>query len=140
MLARGVACLAVAWWAQLSPRSYLDAVAGALFRSPLSIDFGQAAAAASMRLGPAQRLPFPSVVVSDISVQVEQVLALADGWGSEFVDLDAPRSGESSNRHAPASGAHERLIEYLGVFDLNTPADTGRVLGGEPTITLLRPD
>ena len=34
VVAQGLACLAVAWWAQLSPKSYLQRVAGALFVSP----------------------------------------------------------------------------------------------------------
>ncbi|MFX6330829.1 alpha/beta hydrolase, partial [Acinetobacter baumannii] len=38
ILARGVACLAIAWWAQLSPRSYLRSVRGAVFDSPLAVD------------------------------------------------------------------------------------------------------
>jgi len=39
IVAEGVACLAVAWWAQLSPRSYLQNIGGALFMSPLNVRF-----------------------------------------------------------------------------------------------------
>jgi predicted alpha/beta hydrolase family esterase len=123
ILAQGVACLAVAWWAQLSPRSYLDAVRGALFRSPLNIGFGQAAIAASARTGPLHRLPFPSVVASDVTPYVEQLLALADGWGSRFVDLSAPLSGHPSNRHAVGTDAEDRLLGYLSLLDQGAARD-----------------
>lgn len=71
ILARGVACLAIAWWAQLSPRSYLRSVRGAVFDSPLAADMSQVAVAAAIRSGPAYRLPFPSIVVNDGSFRIE---------------------------------------------------------------------
>ena len=48
--ARGVACLAVAWWAKLSPKIYTRGIEGAIFEAPLHVGFGQAhiAAAASV--------------------------------------------------------------------------------------------
>ncbi|PTS72444.1 hypothetical protein DBR17_19710 [Sphingomonas sp. HMWF008] len=112
LLARGVACLAVTWWAQLSPRSYLRAVSGALFDSPLSIGFEQAAIAATVRTGPTYRLPFPSVVLNDALFQVEEVLALADKWGSRFIGADETPTDQPSNRRAPFSETEEMLLAY----------------------------
>lgn len=112
LLARGVACLAVTWWAQLSPRSYLRAVSGALFDSPLSIGFEQAAIAATVRTGPTYRLPFPSVVLNDALFQVEEVLALADKWGSRFIGADETPADQPSNRRAPFTAAEAKLLEY----------------------------
>jgi predicted alpha/beta hydrolase family esterase len=126
ILAQGVACLAVAWWAQLSPRSYLHAVRGALFRSPLTIGFGQAGVAASARTGPLHRLPFPSVVASDVTPYVEQLLALADSWGSRFVDTGAPLSGHPSNRYAPVTDVEDMLLGYLSLLDHGAAPDEGR--------------
>lgn len=90
VVAQGLACLAVAWWAQLSPRSYLQRVAGALLVSPLSFSPSEATVARSLRPSPGTKLPFPSIVTSTMSPIIEQVLDLADIWGSQFVDADAP--------------------------------------------------
>jgi len=117
LLAQGVACLAVAWWAQLSPRSYLEHVCGAVFLSPLSIGFGQAAIAAKARMSPATKLPFPSVVASDPSPMIEQVLALADNWGSRFVDTATVRGAHPSNRRGGGTEAEDRLLHLLDLFD-----------------------
>lgn len=117
LLAQGVACLAVAWWAQLSPRSYLEHVTGAVFLSPLSIGFGQAAIAAKARVSPATKLPFPSVVASDPSPMIEQVLALADNWGSRFVDTSDVHGAHPSNRRGGGSAEEDRLLQLLGLFD-----------------------
>lgn len=124
ILAQGVACLAVAWWAQLSPPSYLRGVRGAVFRAPLSIGFGQAAVAASALTGPAHRLPFPSIVAAEASPLIERVVALADTWGSRFVGAGADG----------ARGAGDRLLAYLGLFDaaapVVTPLRTGDAVAG----------
>ena len=117
IVAEGVACLAVAWWAQLSPRSYLQNIGGALFLSPLNIRFGQAAIAASARLSPATRLPFPSVVASDASSYVDQVLALADSWGSRFVATGSPVGAQPSNLRGGGTAAEDRLLELLELLD-----------------------
>lgn len=112
IVAHGIACRAVAWWAQLSPRSYLRAVTGALFHAPLQVGFDSLAAAAAMQNGPACRLPFPSVVISDASFQVEETLALADAWGSRFVATDTAASGAASNRHARFTAIEDLLLSY----------------------------
>lgn len=116
ILAHGLACLAVSWWAQLSPRSYLKAVRGAVFDSPLSVDLAHLAAAATFRTGPRYALPFPSVVVSDPIVQIDQVLALADTWGSCFVPADATDVANPSNRIARASDTEEMLLAYVALL------------------------
>lgn len=113
ILARGVACLAVTWWAQLSPRSYLRAVSGALFHSPLSLTLEQAAIGATVRAGPAYRLPFPSVVVSDGLFQIEDVLALADRWGSRFIDATDIADDHPTNRRAVLNATEALLLSHL---------------------------
>ena len=116
ILAQGVACLAVAWWAQLSPRSYLQNIRGAVLLSPLSYGFGQSAIARNVRLSPATKLPFPSIVACDPSPAVEQVLALADSWGSRFVDASSLTPGHPSNRSAAGTHAEERLVGLLATL------------------------
>ena len=116
VLAQGVACLAVAWWAQLSPRSYIRNIRGAVLLSPLSYGFGQSAIARNVRLSPATKLPFPSIVACDPSPAIEQVLALADSWGSRFVDASSLTPGHPSNRSAIGNHAEERLVGLLATL------------------------
>lgn len=127
ILAQGVACLAVAWWAQLSPRSYLRNIRGAVLLSPLSYGFGQSAIARNVRLSPGTKLPFPSIVACDPSPAVEQVLALADSWGSRFVDTSGLSSEHPSNRRSTGTHTEERLVDLLATlgsdaFGRATPA------------------
>lgn len=110
---RGVACLAVAWWAKLSPKIYTRAIEGAIFEAPLQVGFGQAHIAAAASVSPAIKLPFPSIVANAASPIIEQVLALADGWGSHFIDLERPDGAHPSNRRAPATGIEERLLRLI---------------------------
>ncbi len=119
VLARGVACLAVSWWAKLSPRSYLTNIRGAIFLSPLTIGFGQAAIAAAARLSPAIKLPFPSIVTGAQSPTMEQMLMLADSWGSRFVDAGA-ETEFGSNRSGPVTAAQEHLLNLLRLLGGNT--------------------
>lgn len=117
IVARGVACLAIAWWAQLSPRSYLRSVRGAVFESPLAVEMSQVAVAAAIRSGPTYRLPFPSIVVNDAVFRIEEVLRLADKWGSRFVEKGATPGEQPSNRTAPFTETEHALLRYLNVLD-----------------------
>lgn len=113
ILARGVACLAVAWWAQLSPRSYMQSVRGAVFLSPLAIGFGQEGLAAAARLGPATRLPFPSIVASAPYPFMDRLLALADNWGSQFVETADGNHTHPTNRRGVLGEDETRLVTLL---------------------------
>lgn len=113
LAARGVACLAVAWWAKLSPKIYTRGIEGAIFDAPLQVGFGQAHIAAAASVSPAIKLPFPSIVTSAASPVIEQILALADSWGSHFIDTDHAQDEYPSNRRAPATGVEERLLRLL---------------------------
>lgn len=116
IIAHGIACRAVAWWAQLSPRSYVRAVTGALFHAPLQARDDQRAAVAAMQNGPCNRLPFASVVLGDAWLAVAETLALADSWGSRFVATES-HPHRPSNRHAPLGPAERTLLAYLDRFD-----------------------
>jgi hypothetical protein len=141
ILARGVACLAVAWWAQLSPRNYLRTIRGALFASPLKIDFGQSAVATSALAGPHCRLPFPSIVVSDAAAPyIEQVLNLADGWGSQFIDPNAAQAAHPSNRRAVSAGIESVLLGYLNLLDRRAGIENGVAPDGLERALLVRED
>ncbi|WP_010186877.1 alpha/beta hydrolase [Sphingomonas sp. PAMC 26605] len=124
IVAHGLACRAVAWWAQLSPRSYVRAVSGALFHAPLQARDEQHAVVAALRSGPCYRLPFASIVLGDAWHAVEETLALADRWGSRFVATGSHEAAPSpSNRHAPLGPVERALLAHIGLFDpfLTTP-------------------
>ena len=122
--AHGVACLAVAWWAQLSPRSYLKNVAGAVFHAPLALTMGQAGVARSLWPSPATRLPFPSVVATGGSPLVEQALALADNWGSRFIA--APDGAGRGARGV----IEDYLLDLLGLFRDDAVPEVGVPING----------
>lgn len=114
VVAQGLACLAVAWWAQLSPKSYIERVGGALFLSPLSFSPSEASVARSLRPSPGTRLPFPSIVANHASPIIEQVLDLADIWGSRFVDADG---SVDAARHALQAHPLAQQPGLLGLID-----------------------
>lgn len=82
LIAEGAGCFAAAWWARLTPTSYVSRVAGAVFYAPVA-DARAARAAASHFASPKTRLPFPSLLIDDRDVLDDgRVDALAIGWGS----------------------------------------------------------
>jgi len=90
LLAEGLACLAIARWAQLSPRRYVENIAGAYLFAPLSFGPAQAPLLRNLHPGPEVRLPFPSLVIDTrASLSIARVLELADIWGSRFTDAGA---------------------------------------------------
>jgi hypothetical protein len=81
-VAEGLAAVALAYWIQLSPRSYLSRLRGVVLHAPAS-----AAACAGVGLGnlPATHLPLPAIVVGRTGEDAARHLALADRWGARFV-------------------------------------------------------
>ena len=90
LAAHSLGCLAVAWWASLSPQPFGWPVAGALLVAPADVDRADAQQELKA-LAPAPRtpLPFPSIVVAssdDPWIDIERAHSLAVDWGSHFVD------------------------------------------------------
>ena len=90
LAAHSLGCIAVAWWAALSPQPYGWPVAGALLVAPADVDRASVPAEiAPFAPVPKQPLPFPSIVVAsqdDPWVAIERAHSLAVDWGSHFVD------------------------------------------------------
>jgi pimeloyl-ACP methyl ester carboxylesterase len=86
LIAHGVGCFAVTWWARLSPASYVEKVAGAVFVRPL----GSVRTATPEQLfaGPRLRIGFPSILADTGA----EAAALARDWGSRFLDSPPLRS------------------------------------------------
>jgi predicted alpha/beta hydrolase family esterase len=102
LLGEGIACLAIARWAQLSPRRYVENIAGAYLFSPLSFGQTQAPLLRNLHPGPEVRLPFPSLVIDTrASLSVARVLELADIWGSTFGDMDSVPDAWRAGHSAP---------------------------------------
>lgn len=117
LVASGASCLATAWWARLSPASYVSRVAGALLFNPLAQadDSDRAEKFAS----PDVALPFPTAIVGRIAKQHElehELARLADQWGSGTLSISphGRRSiGRQSWRRAQVllHNATERLVD-----------------------------
>ena len=90
LLGEGLACLAIARWAQLSPARYVENIAGAWLFAPLCYGPTQGVLLRNLHPGPEVRLPFPSLVIDPrASLSIARVLELADIWGSGFSDAEA---------------------------------------------------
>ncbi len=93
LVAHSLGCLAVAWWAALSPQPYGWPVAGALLVAPADVDRdGAAAELTPFAPAPRQPLPFPSILVAsqdDPWIDIDRAHSLAVEWGSHFVDAGA---------------------------------------------------
>lgn len=125
VIAHGVAALAVAWWAQLSPRSYMKSIRGAIFVAPLSIGLGQDGIAAAARGGPITQLPFPSIVAASSDFGAEQMRTFADGWGSYLIGS----SSGGSERYASPIEAElfDMLRSMNAMLSLNQFSSSGSV-------------
>jgi predicted alpha/beta hydrolase family esterase len=88
LVAEGAGCFATAWWARLSPASYVSRVAGALFFDPIADEGESVESLLDTFASPRTRLPFPSIVLGRDdrrSLVASRVAALADGWGSGVI-------------------------------------------------------
>ncbi|MES2441527.1 MAG: alpha/beta hydrolase [Pseudomonadota bacterium] len=86
IVAYGVSCFALAWWARLSPAPYLEHVAGALLVRPLGAGIA-ASRGGRDYAGPKTRFPFAAIVVGDGDGD-DRARSLARDWGGDFVGFD----------------------------------------------------
>lgn len=133
LVGHSLGCLAIAWWATLSPQPYGWPVAGALLVAPADVD--RADAPVEIRgfaPAPTLPLPFPSIVAAstdDPWIAADRAHSLAADWGSHFVDLgEAGHVNAASGLGAWYEGQEllERVIAAGG--NGHTPGDARRVL------------
>lgn len=114
LVAHSLGCLAVAWWASMSPQPYGWPVAGALLVAPADVDRdGTAAELLPFAPAPKQPLPFPSIVVGssdDPWITIDRAHSLAVDWGSHFIDYGA-------NGHINAASGLGRWPDGLELLD-----------------------
>jgi Predicted esterase of the alpha/beta hydrolase fold len=92
LVAHGLGCVTVAWWAEYEQPDFSDPVAGALFVAPPDVDRPERDERLA-RLGtcPRSELPFPSYLAfsrNDASCGYRTALALAHDWGSHFANME----------------------------------------------------
>lgn len=85
LVASGESCFAAAWWARLSPASYVSKVAGALLFTPLPGGRGRSPTPEKFA-SPRVALPFPSAIVDRRSMADARIQSLAESWGSGLLD------------------------------------------------------
>lgn len=89
-VAHGLACLALAYWAQLTPPHYFSNLLGAVLIAPadpaMATDYAFAEA-------PHTRLPFPTLVASDGADENGAASTLAALWGGQLIGLDQLEQG-----------------------------------------------
>jgi uncharacterized protein len=112
IVAFGVSCFALAWWARLTPASYLEHVAGALMIAPLGASV--IARGAENFAAPDTRFSFPSLVIeADTDARAE---GLAASWGSRLLDLRSlgqPFQGLGARVKAEGELLLERIVGAL---------------------------
>jgi predicted alpha/beta hydrolase family esterase len=90
LVAHGLGCLAVAWWAELAGQQWGSPVAGALLVAPPDVERAEAQPAiAGFAPTPHASLPFPSILVAsedDPCCSSQRAFDMARLWGSHFVD------------------------------------------------------
>ncbi|WP_375270742.1 RBBP9/YdeN family alpha/beta hydrolase [Sphingomonas sp.] len=93
LVAHSLGCVAVAWWAAMSPQPYGWPVAGALLVAPADVDRVHVAVELKpFAPAPKQPLSFPSIVVAssdDPWIELDRAHSLAVDWSSHFVDAGA---------------------------------------------------
>lgn len=89
LVAQGLGCLAVAWWAEYEQPSYANPVVGALFAAPPDVDRpGNDPRLAAFGSCPRKPLPFPALLTAnqgDGFCSLRTAQRLASDWGCRFV-------------------------------------------------------
>ena len=92
LVAHSLGCIAVAWWASLSPQPYGWPVAGALLVAPADVDFPERLPVNLLDFAPTPlgHFPFPTTLVAstnDPFMAFARAKELANCWGSTLVNL-----------------------------------------------------
>lgn len=138
LVGHSLGCLAIAWWAALSPQPYGWPVAGALLVAPADVDRADPRPElAGFAPAPKAPLPFPSILVAssdDPWIDIERAHSLAVDWGSHFVDLGAHghiNAASGLGWWPEGQELLERVIEAAGGprGEARSPGDARAILG-----------
>lgn len=137
LIAHSLGCIAVAWWAWMSPQPYGWPVAGALLVAPADVERAHVAAElAPFAPVPRQPLPFPSIVVAsgdDPWIDLDRAHSLAVDWGSHFVDAGLHGHLNAASRLGHWSEGLELLDRVLAAAggphgEVRSPGDARAIL------------
>ncbi|WBH16999.1 RBBP9/YdeN family alpha/beta hydrolase [Sphingomonas radiodurans] len=137
LVGHSLGCLAIAWWASLSPQPYGWPVAGALLVAPADVDRDDTPPElATFAPAPKTPLPFPSIVVAstdDPWIAIDPAHSLAVDWGSHFVDAGAQghlNAASGLGWWPEGQELLERVIEATGgpYGEVRTPGDARAIL------------
>ncbi len=132
LVAHSLGCLAVAWWAALSPQPYGWPVAGALLVAPADVDRHDGPPElAGFAPAPAQLLPFPSILVAsrdDPWIRYERAAALAGAWGSHLVDAGSAGHINAASGVGDWAEGQALLAELIDDAGLAHTPNEGRAL------------
>lgn len=106
LVASGLSCLAVAWWAEYERPAYGDPVVGALLLDPPSgQDKDRDPRVSRFGFCPENALPFPTIVASFDTAEEKRDhgRAIARLWGADYF-----ADGEQDDRRAPVPGLFHR--------------------------------
>ncbi len=136
LVAHGLGCVTVAWWAEYEQPAYCDPVIGALLVAPPDVDRpGRDDRLARLGACPRKELPFPSYLVAsrnDPYCTYRTALALARDWGSRFADMS--EIGHVDAQSNPGDWPEgERLLErLLAEHSPRGQAKQGAAAGADP--------
>lgn len=132
LVGHSLGCLAIAWWATLSPQPYGWPVAGALLVAPADVDRHDGPPELSgFAPAPATPLPFPSIVVAsrdDPWIRYERAQALASGWGSHLVDAGSAGHINAASGIGDWAEGQALLAELIDDIGLAHSPSEGRAL------------
>lgn len=136
LVAHSLGCVAVAWWAALSPQPYGWPVAGALLVAPADVDRADAPAEiAGVAPTPQQPLPFPSILVGsqdDPWMAADRARSLAAAWGSLYVDAGPAghiNAASGLGRWPAGQDLLDRVLGAAGDGQRRSPGDARAMLG-----------
>lgn len=137
LVGHSLGCLAIAWWATLSPQPYGWPVAGALLVAPADVDrAGSPSELSTFAPAPRAPLPFPSILVAssdDPWIDEDAAHSLAVEWGSHFIDagpLGHINAASGLGWWPEGQELLERVIEAAGGphGEVRTPGDARAIL------------
>jgi predicted alpha/beta hydrolase family esterase len=124
LIASGLSCFAVSWWAKLSPANYASRVAGALLFAPGDAREDQRARFAAPRIA----MPFSSLVIDQALHEKDAELQrIAADWGSGLVRT-RERAAHSGGSWQQAQRLFRRFTTAVVEHDLQR----ARALRGLP--------
>lgn len=129
LVGHSLGCLAIAWWAALSPQPFGWPVAGALMVAPADVDRADLhPALADFAPSPRIMLPFPSMLVAsrdDPWIGFDAARRLADLWGSHLIDVGEQGHVNAASGLGAWSEGQELLERLIAVGSGGMPRSAG---------------